>query len=345
MSKAKCPAIFVGGGAFGAEAEVRALAERLNAPVIETVNARGVIPSDHPLFFNILAGQAIWEEADVAVVIGSRFISTALAWGRESEVDLIRIDVDPTQIGKPRDAGIALLTSAKQGVGALVDELGAGPAPERDAYLSKCHQARENIREAMETLGNLPELSNALRNAMDKDAFLIADVTQLGYYTRHAWPVYEPKTILGPSYQATLGYAYPAALGVKLAHPDKQVVAIAGDGGFMFTMQELATAAQHGIGVVGIVLDNSSYGNVKTIQDERFGGRNIAVELNNPDFVAMARSFGMPAEEVRTGAELEVALKKYLAADEPALISIPMEEVPSIWSLVKRPPSQGKADN
>ncbi len=345
LSKAKCPAIFVGGGAYGAETEVRALAERLNAPVIESVNGRGVIPSDHPLFYNILAGQAIWDEADVVVVIGSRFIATALAWGRESEVDLIRIDVDPTQIGKPREAWVALLTSAKQGVGALLDELGAGPAPKREVFLSQCHQAGEDIRLAMEALGNLPELSDALRRAMPTDAYLFADVTQLGYYTRHAWPVYEPKTILGPSYQATLGYAYPAALGAKLAHPDKKVVALAGDGGFMFTMQELATAAQHGIAVVVIALDNKSYGNVKTIQDERFGGRNIAVELHNPDFVAMARSFGMAAEEARTGAELESVLTRFLAAEEPALISIPMGEVPSIWSLVKRPPSQGKTED
>jgi acetolactate synthase-1/2/3 large subunit len=136
----------------------------------------------------------------------------------------------------------------------------------------------------------------------------------------------------------------PAALGAKLANPDRAVVAIAGDGGFMFTMQELAVAAQQGIAVVTVVLDNSSYGNVKTIQDQNFGARNIAVDLQNPDFVAMAKSFGLHSEQATNGAELEAAVKRTLASKGPALIHVPMQEVPSIWDLVRRPPSQGSVD-
>ena len=112
----------------------------------------------------------------------------------------------------------------------------------------------------------------------------------------------------------------------------------------MFTMQELAVAAQQGIAVVTVVLDNGSYGNVKKIQDQSFGGRNIAVELQNPDFVAMAKSFGLHSEEATTGPELEAALKRAIATNGPALIRVPMDEVPSIWDLVRRPPSQGSAD-
>ena len=344
LSHAKRPAIFVGGGVFGAEPELRALAERLQAPVIESPNARGALPSDHPLCFGLLPGQTIWESIDVALVVGSRFTSPAMSWGRENEVEILRIDVDPTQIGKPRDFDVALMTSARQGMAALLDELGTG-APVRDTFLADCRKAAEQMHGEMQKLGNLPGLSNAIRNALPRDGMLVTDVTQLGYYARFNFPVYEPKGLLAPSYQATLGYAYPAALGVKLAHPDRKVVAIAGDGGFMFTMQELATAVQHGIPVVAVVFDNKSYGNVKTIQDQNFGGRNIGVELTNPDFVAMAKSFGMAAEEARDADQLQNALERFLAADEPALISVPMQEVPSIWDLVKRPPSQGKAAN
>jgi acetolactate synthase-1/2/3 large subunit len=225
---------------------------------------------------------------------------------------------------------------------ALLDELGAG-APEREAFLSDCRAAAIEMQQKLHRLGNLPALSEALRNALPRDGILVTDVTQMGYYARFNFPVYEPRGLLAPSYQATLGYAYPAALGVKLAHPDRKVVAIAGDGGFMFTMQELATAVQQGIAVVVVVFDNASYGNVKTIQDQNFGGRNIGVDLHNPDFVAMARAFGMAAEEARDAAQLQEVLIRFLAADEPALISVPMGEVPSIWDLVKRPPSQGKA--
>jgi acetolactate synthase-1/2/3 large subunit len=342
LSSAERPAIFVGGGVLGATAELRALAERLQAPVIESPNARGALPSDHPLCFSLLAGQAIWESVDVALVVGSRFTSTALSWGREDEVEVLRIDVDPTQIGKPRDFDVAITTSARQGMAALLDELSSGSSS-RETYLAGCHCAAAAMDTELSKLGNLPALSAAIRNALPRDGILVTDVTQLGYYTRFHFPVYEPKGLLAPSYQATLGYAYPASLGVKLAHPDRKVVAIAGDGGFMFTMQELSTAVQQGIPVVVVVLDNHSYGNVKTIQDQNFGGRNIGVDLHNPDFVAMAKSFGMAAEETRNATELEDALKRHLAADEPALISVPIEEVPSIWNLVKRPPSQGKA--
>jgi acetolactate synthase-1/2/3 large subunit len=342
LSKARCPAIFVGGGVLGANAELRQLAERLNAPVIETVNGRGAMPSSHPLWFHILAGQEIWPHIDVALVVGTRFLAPALAWGRADEVDMLRIDIDPTQMNKPRRPTMGLVADAGQAMQGLFDELGEG-AVSRDEFLATCVAGRDKMDARLADLGNLPELANAVRRALPENGILVTDVTQLGYYARHCFPVEQPRQVLGPSYQATLGYAMPAALGAKLANPDCEVVAVAGDGGFMFTMQELAVAAQAGIAVVTIVLDNGSYGNVKTIQDQRFGGRNIAVELHNPDFVAMARSFGLHAEEATNGEELEAALRRSFATRGPALIRVPMGEVPSIWDMVVRPPSQGQA--
>lgn len=347
LGNSKRPAIFVGGGVFGAHRQLRALAERLQVPVVETINGRGAMPSDHPLAFNILDGQEIWSHIDTVLVIGTRFLAPALAWGRSDEIDVLRIDVDPTQISKPRRPSVSLVCDAGEAIDALLAELGTVQASRdkgREEFLADCARAKQSMNSKLAALGNLPELANALRAAIPQDGILVTDVTQLGYYTRHCWPVSEPKLILGPSYQATLGYAMPAALGAKIANPDRAVVAIAGDGGFMFTMQELAVAAQHGIAVVTVVLDNSSYGNVKTIQDQSFGGRNIAVDLKNPDFVAMGKSFGLHSEQATNGAELEAAVKRALASKGPALIHVPMHEVPSIWDLVRRPPSQGNVD-
>jgi acetolactate synthase-1/2/3 large subunit len=254
----------------------------------------------------------------------------------------LRIDIDPEQIVKPRAANVSLVTSAAAGMSAVLAAMPAGqPA---GGLVAKAQTARRNMRSKLDELGELPAFSDAMRRVLPRDAILSTDVTQLAYFTRFGFPVYEPRTWLGPGYQATLGYGYPAALGAKLALPERKVVAICGDGGFMFTSQELATAVHHNIPVVCVVVDNSAYGNVKTIQAQSFGGRHIAVDLSTPDFVAMAHSFGMEAERAETPAQFEDVLARFVALEKPSLIHVPMGEVPSIWDLVKRPPSQGQAN-
>ncbi len=342
LAAARNPAIFVGGGVFGAEAELRALAERLGAPVAFSPSALGAIPDDHELALDLLSAQEIWDDIDVALVVGTRFIAPALAWGRAGEIEVLRIDIDPEQIVKPRAANVSLVTSAAAGMSAVLAAMPAGqPA---GGLVAKAQTARRNMRAKLDELGELPAFSDAMRRVLPRDAILSTDVTQLAYFTRFGFPVYEPRTWLGPGYQATLGYGYPAALGAKLALPERKVVAICGDGGFMFTSQELATAVHHNIPVVCVVVDNSAYGNVKTIQAQSFGGRHIAVDLSNPDFVAMAHSFGMEAERAETPAQFEDVLARFVALEKPSLIHVPMGEVPSIWDLVKRPPSQGQAN-
>ena len=342
LAAARNPAIFVGGGVFGAEAELLALAERLGAPVAFSPSALGAIPDDHELALDLLSAQEIWEDIDVVIVVGTRFIAPALAWGRAGEIEVLRIDIDPEQIVKPRAANVSLVTSAAAGMSAVLAAMSAGqPA---GGLVAKAQTARRNMRAKLDELGELPAFSDAMRRVLPRDAILSTDVTQLAYFTRFGFPVYEPRTWLGPGYQATLGYGYPAALGAKLALPERKVVAICGDGGFMFTSQELATAVHHNIPVVCVVVDNSAYGNVKTIQAQSFGGRHIAVDLSNPDFVAMAHSFGMEAERAETPAQFEDVLARFVALEKPSLIHVPMGEVPSIWDLVKRPPSQGQAN-
>lgn len=342
LATAERPAIFIGGGVYGAEVQLAAFAERLKAPVIDSVSGRGALPSDHPLYFNTMAGQRIWEFIDVAIAVGTRFIPQSLVWGRRGEIEVIRIDVDPRQIAKPEQADYPVLAPAKDALAALTAAL--GEAPDRGEHLADCVTARGAAEEELRGLGAWYDYSAAVRNALPRDGILVVDPAQFGHYARYAFPAYHPKTVLGAGYQATLGYAYPAALGAKLANPAKKVVCAAGDGGFMFTAQEMAVAAQQGIAVVVIVFDNASYMNVKMIQDRRFGARNIATDLQNPDFVAFAESFGIRAERAATPDELQASLARLLEADEPALIHVPVGEVPWVWDLVKRAPAQGRID-
>ena len=144
----------------------------------------------------------------------------------------------------------------------------------------------------------------------------------MGFTARFAFPVYHARGYVTSAYQENLGFGFNTALGVKVANPDRAVVSISGDGGFLFGMQELATAAQHNIGVVAVVFDNGAYGNVLRDQDTTYEGRRLGAELTNPDFVALAKSFGVAAERADTPEALEVALKRAIARNEPALIAV-----------------------
>ena len=340
LKAARCPAILVGGGTLSATGPLRQLAEQLQAPVISTISARGVLSDDHPLSYTVLAGQHIWEHVDVALVVGTRFTAPALSWGRLGEMDVVRIDIDPDAVSRPVGSSVEIVTSADKGLSALLAALEPGPA-DREAYLAFCAEADRVVRKKLDTLGPLPELARILRSTLPADGVVVADVTQLGSFVRYAMPAYLPRTIMGPGYQATLGYALPAALGVKTFEPERPVVAVCGDGGFMFTVQELATAVHHRIPLVTVVLDNASYGNVKTIQANSYGSRHIAVDLTNPDFVALGRSFGIESSRADSLEAFGEALVRALEADAPRLIVVPIGEVPSIWEMIKRPPSQG----
>ena len=341
LANAARPLILVGGGIVDAEAPLLAVAERLGAPVVMSPNARGAIRDEHPLAFEMLGGQELWQEADVALVVGTRFTTTALAWGREHEVETIRIDIDPTQIVKPRRAGIEIVSSAERGLRALAEELARlGPAkPPATAELAR---VKAEIAAKLADLEPLSGYGRAVRAALPADAMVFADITRFSVFTRFGVPFHQPRSFFMPGYQATLGWAYPAALGGKIARPDRKVVATAGDGGFMFSVQELATAVHHRIPVTVLVFNNKAYGNVKMIQANSYGGRHIAVDLTNPDFVAMAASFGMLADRVEAPEQLEEVLARHLAADVPSLIEVQMPEAPNVWSLVRRPPSQGQ---
>src|SRR5262249_6164896 len=183
---------------------------------------------------------------------------------------------------------------------------------------------------------------DAIRAELPQDGILVDEVTQMGFVARLAFPVYRPRTFLSPGYQDNLGWGYATALGVQHARPDVPVVAISGDGGFMFTANELATAVRHRIALVAIVFNDGAFGNVRRIQAEQYGDRLIACDLANPDFLKFAESFGAAAERTKDPAGLRLALRRGFARrDGPTLIEVPVGPMPSPWEFIHMPKVRG----
>lgn len=336
LAGAKRPAIFVGAGAMDASDALVRFAECLQAPVIMSRTGKGTISSRHPLAVGMLEGQAMWPEIDVAVIVGTRFLAPALSWGRAGEVRTIRIDIDPAQAALPTPADVTLICHADTGMDALLEGLA-----QRPSIAASVAEVRQEVDASLATLEQQYQLARVIREEMPDDGIIVTDVTQVATFIQYGMDVYEPRTLITPGFQGTLGYAYPTALGAKVACPGKRVLSISGDGGFMFNVQELSTAVAHGIDVVAIVMNDGAFGNVKRIQQTTYGGRMIGVDLRNPDFVALARSFGMRGMKAETPEALRAALREAFGRPGPALIEIPVGELPSIWGLIKRPPSGG----
>jgi acetolactate synthase-1/2/3 large subunit len=174
----------------------------------------------------------------------------------------------------------------------------------------------------------------AIRAELPDDGIFVDEVTQVGFAARLAFPVYRPRTFLSPGFQDNLGWGYATALGAQHARPDVPVVSISGDGGFLYTSNEMATAMRHRIPLVTIVFADGAFGNVRRIQQERYGNRLIASDLTNPDFVKYAESFGVAAERVRSPDELRRTLKRAIARREPSLIEVPLGPMPSPWEFI-----------
>ncbi|WP_037068368.1 thiamine pyrophosphate-dependent enzyme [Pseudonocardia acaciae] len=332
LRAARRPAVYAGWGvqAADATAELRALAELLTAPVVTSLTGPGAIPGDHPLAFAQLAGRTILRDADLVLAVGSRFLDGR---GRpEADIPLILLNADAADLGPPRTPSVAVHADARLGLAALTREL-AGAAPEGWPE-HELAAARRRYEHELSWCAPQLEWLAALREAIPPDGVLVSELTQVGYVSALAYPVLAPRTYLTPGYQGTLGYGFATALGAKVGRPDRAVVSITGDGGFGWTMQELATARQHGIGLVTVVFDNGGFGNVKLIQAEQYGGRHVGVDLTNPDFPALAAAFGVTGRRADTPDGLRAAVADALAAGEPALIHVPIGPMPSPWHLI-----------
>ena len=329
LRAARQPVIWAGGGAIGSNAgdELRQLAERLQAPVFTTVLGKGVLPEDHPLAAgNALlhpASRAFLAECDLMLAVGTRFTEEETdRWALRMPDSLIHIDIDPEEIDRNYPATVGIVADARaalQQISARLHDVrrqqsdqAAGIADLRQRIWRYCQaRAPEGV-----------ELVHTLRTALPRDAIIVSDLTVAAYWCRRLLDIYEPRTFIYPWGFCTLGFGLPAAIGAKVARPERPVVVLCGDGGFMFNCQELAAAVQYDLPLVVIVFNDSAYGVLRPQQEVRYGGAH-EVDVVNPDFVALAGAFGVDGCRVDSIEQLGPTVAKAIEADRTTLIELP----------------------
>lgn len=342
LAKAKRVLIVCGGGAQNASPEVTLLSSMLQAPVLGYRRGRGVLDSRDPFSVTLPFGRELWGEADAVLAVGTRLLYPLTQWGFDRDLSIVRVDADkeePTRLHKPK---VALIGDAAPLLSKLIDALAlVNPrrASRRDEMLERQGKWRARLKEKL-----TPQFAfvETLRAELPEDGIYVDDVTQIGFVARIGMPVYKPRTFLSPGYQDNLGWGYATALGVQLARPGVPVLSVSGDGGFLYTGNELATAMRHGIPLVAVVFADAAFGNVRRIQQERFDNRLIACDLSNPDFVRYAESFGAAGRRARTPQELGAALREAFARREPTLIEVPVGPLPSPWEFIHMPRVRGQ---
>ncbi|MBB2673731.1 UNVERIFIED_ORG: acetolactate synthase-1/2/3 large subunit [Rhizobium esperanzae] len=323
ISGARNPMIMVGGGAADAGAEIAALAELLQAPVTSHRSGKGIVADDHPHYLNFVAAYEYWKKVDVLIGIGSRLELQFMRWKwLPKGLKIIRIDIDPTEMVRLKPE-VGIVADAEAGTQALIDALAGCRHEDRTSEFAELNkEARSRFSGVQPQLAYL----DAIREVLPRDGFFVEEVSQMGFTARFAFPVYGPRQYVTCGYQDNLGFGFNSALGVKIANPDKAVISISGDGGFMFGVQELATAVQHKIAVIAIIFNNSAYGNVLRDQKQAYNGRYLGSDLTNPDFVALGKSFGVRSYRVTSPSELRIVIEKALSLDEPVLIEVPVDK-------------------
>ena len=339
LASARRPLIISGGGAVAAEAggELRRLAYRLGAPVITTVMGRGIIPETDALWQGVLPNKRATEEAiraaDVILAVGCRFAHRStqgllLNLSFAPDQTLIHLDMDPSVIGKIFKPRLGIVGDARDGLARLADAVGPGRSrAEWDVERLRVLKTSANERYTPE----VADFIRVLRRALADDAIVVNDQTGVNYWMEWFFPVLAPRTFLYPVGSATLGYGVPAAIGAKVANPRRQVVAVVGDGGFLYSVNELATAVKYGLGIVFLVLNDARYGAIKYLQDRIFH-RSGETDLVNPDFPALARAFGAAGARVDSPAALGSALARALAEPGPTVLELPVAVEPP-WEL------------
>jgi acetolactate synthase-1/2/3 large subunit len=339
LSAARHPLIVAGGGAQDAAAEVTELSRLLQAPVLAYRRGRGVLDSRNPLSVTLPLGRELWSEADVVLAVGTRLFSAFTQWGIDEELAIIRVDADPEEPERFARPAWALVGDAASILRRLVHALSRHSRASRRAEMQD-RQARMQGRLAK--LAPQAAFLEAIRAELPEDGIFVDEVTQIGFAARLIFPVYKPRTFLSPGYQDNLGWGFATALGAQHARSDVPVLSISGDGGFLFTSNELATAMRHRIALTVVVFNDGAFGNVRRIQEEHYGNRVIASDLHNPDFVRYAQSFGAEAERARDPRQLRVALNRaFKRRDVPTLIEVPVGPMPSPWEFIQMPRVRG----
>jgi acetolactate synthase-1/2/3 large subunit len=342
LGKAKRVLIIAGGGAQDASPEVTLLSSLLQAPVLAYRRGRGVLDGRDPFSVTLPLGRELWGEADAVLAIGTRLFTPLTAWGVDRDLQIVNVNADrqePARLYKPK---VALIGDAEPILRHLIDQLAkfnSRRAPRREEMQERQAKMRQRLAKLAPQLAFL----DVIRAELPEDGIYVDEVTQMGFAARLAYPVYKPRTFLSPGYQDNLGWGYATALGAQASRPDVPVLSINGDGGFLYTANELATAMRHRIPLVAVVFADGAFGNVRRIQQEHFGNRLIASDLANPDFVKYAESFGAAGRRARSPAELGAALRLSFARREPTLIEVPVGPMPSPWEFIHMPRVRGRS--
>lgn len=329
---AQRPLIYCGGGAISANASeaITRLADLLDAPVLTSIMGKGAIPDDHPLSLGALwkPGNAIDDlvrDADLMIVFGSKLgVQATHDFALPLAAELIRVDIDPRELSLNARPSIPILADARRTAEALVERLAALPP--------RAHPARRAIARTARTAAEPTawhaerrDYVDALRRAIPRDGILAADMTQMAYVACDLYPVYEPRTFMFPSGYGTLGFSLSAAIGAKAGRPEAMVVCVIGDGGFQYTMGDLGCAVQERMALPIVIFNDSTYSAVKEAQKESRGGRYIAVDMVNPDYVELAKAYGIPGVRATSPAMLEREIANAAERDLPTIIDVPIE--------------------
>ncbi len=339
LALARNPMIMVGGGARQASSEVLALAEFLQAPVVSFRGGRGVVSDEHPLGFTCAEGFERWGDCDALIGVGCRLELVWSRWpDRPRDLPVILLDIDPQQFVR-LEANVGILGDAAHSADALLAALQAAMPAARSRVGEFTSLKAAKQAELLQLQPHVDYL-HALRRALPRDGFLVEEICQVGFASYFGFQVYEPRKFVTCGHQGTLGFGYPTSLGVKAANPHTAVVSINGDGGFMFGIQELATAVEYNLSVVAVVFNNHSYGNVLNDQRRLFG-RSLGSELKNPSFVDIARAFGARSTHVNNPLDLEREVADAINANMPAVIEVAMalDSTASPWRFLM-PPSR-----
>ena len=341
------PLIYVGGGATESAHEVNRLAQMIEAPVTCFRAGRGILDDRDYRAQVFPAGRRLWKNADVVFAIGTRLKYPQLYWGLDERIRIIRLDIDEREFSRYAAPAVALRGDCKATLRkllpALRDEVKSPPAS-REAELSGL---KEGLRAEMRrNIGPQMEYLEAIRDVLPDEGFFCDEITQIGFASWYGFPIHRLRGHVNCGFQGTLGYGFATALGVKAANPNAPVLSINGDGGFLYTATELAAAVEYGIGLVAVVFNDNRYANVYRQQKEWYGGRFIASDLHNPDFVKFAESFGANAEKASGPKELRRALERGFAADGPTIIEANQpSDLPTPWQYILEAPVRGSAIN
>ena len=335
IAAARRPLISVGAGAVHAGEAILELARLLQAPVTAHRSGKGIVSDESPYSMNSVAAYEYWKDADLLIGVGSRLELQYFRWRwLPRELKLVRVDIDSTEMVRLKpDVGI--VTDSATGTRALVNAL-QPLIGKRDSRASHFAAIKARADAAIQAVQPQMGYIKAIRQVLPRSGFYVEEISQVGFTSRFGFPVYEPRHYVTCGYQESLGFGFNTALGVKVAHPDQAVVAVTGDGGFLFGGQELATAVQHGINLVTVVFNNRSYGNVRRDQLQQYGGRLLGADLVNPDFIKFAESFGAMGLRATNPLELRLHLQTAIDAEAPVVIEVPLERgaETSPWPLI-----------